>query len=129
MQDEPFDGTSRRTNKISPGSPSTEYTQGVTRDTFREQRQFAVDLMATARLITDPRIRATIVALADKWLNIAAGPDFSSRKEHLLALQAEIGQELRNAYSVPGELSSRFLVLLAQINDQGNANTPPATIT
>jgi hypothetical protein len=40
-------------------------------DSSRERRRLAAELVGTARLITDSKIRASILALAQKWLDLA----------------------------------------------------------
>jgi hypothetical protein len=94
-------------------------------DRSRERRHLAAEFMATAKLISDSNIRTSIVALAQKWLDLAergsGEPESSGRAERLRAVQASIGQELRAEYELPPELSHRMLTLLMQLNDQRGA--------
>src|ERR1700730_19229602 len=87
-----------------------------------EQRRLAAEFMATARLITDSNIRASILALAEKWLDRAkrgsGQPEALDRAACLRDLQTKIGQRLRANYDLPQELSDRMLALLMQLNAQ-----------
>jgi hypothetical protein len=102
-------------------------------DRSREQRRLAAELLATARLITDSNIRASILALAQKWLDLAeseAGqPEAFARAACLCAIQTKIGQELRAKYDLPQELSHRMRTLLMQLNDQPDGEHGRATET
>jgi hypothetical protein len=93
-------------------------------DRSLEQRRLAVEFMATARLITDSNIRASILALAQKWLDLAIRasnqPEAFDRAACLRDIQKNIGQRLRANYDLPQELSDRMLALLMQINAQQN---------
>ena len=96
-----------------------------------EQRRLAAEFMATARLITDSNIRASILALAEKWLDLAkrgsGQPEALDRAACLRDLQTKIGQRLRANYDLPQELSDRMLALLMQLNAQQDGNGPEAT--
>ena len=93
-------------------------------DRSREQRRLAVQFMATARLITDANIRASILALAQKWLDFAERgsdrPEAFDRAACLRDIQTKIGQQLRANYDLPQELSDGMLALLMQLNAQQN---------
>ena len=87
-----------------------------------EQRRLAAEFMATARLITDSNIRASILALAEKWLDLAkrgsGQPEALDRAACLRDLQITIGQQLRAQYELPQELPHQLLTLLMQLNAQ-----------
>ena len=72
--------------------------------------------MATAKLITDSKIRASILALARKWLDLAergsSQQEALDRAACLRDIQTKIGQELREQYELPPELTHRMLTLL-----------------
>jgi hypothetical protein len=100
------------------------FSDSLSADPSRERRRLAVELVATARLVTDARIRTTILALGEKWLDLADGHRQSfDRKQGLRALQMEIGQQLLGSLDLPEELSRRLRVLLAQLNDQPDVDT------
>jgi hypothetical protein len=93
----------------------------VSIDSSREQRRLAAEFIATARLITDSDIRASILALAQKWLDLAErepgqGECFN-RVAYLCDIQTKIGQELRARYDLSQQLPQRMLALLMQLND------------
>jgi hypothetical protein len=91
-------------------------------DRVREQRRLAAEFMATAKLITDSKIRASILALARKWLDLAergsSQQEALDRAACLRDIQTTIGQELRATYDLPQEISHRMGTLLVQLNDQ-----------
>ena len=77
--------------------------------------------MATAKLITDSKIRASILALAQKWLDLAErglSQQEADRAACLRDIQTKIGQELRATYDLPQDLPHQMLMLLMQLNDQ-----------
>jgi hypothetical protein len=96
----------------------------MTTDRSREQRRRAVEFMATARLITESNIRASILALAQKCLDRAergsGEPGHLDRAACIRDIQTKIGQALRANYELPQELSDRMLALLTQFNAQQN---------
>jgi hypothetical protein len=102
-------------------------------DRSRERRHLAAEFMATAKLISDSNIRTSIVALAQKWLDLAergsGEPESSSRVVRLRAIQTSIGQELRAEYEWPPELSHRMLTLLMQLNAPPDAEHGEAAET
>jgi hypothetical protein len=91
-------------------------------DSSRERRRLAAEFMATAKLITDSKIRASILALARKWLDLAergsSQQEALDRAACLRDIQTKIGQELRATYNLPQDLPHRMLMLLMQLNDQ-----------
>ena len=90
-------------------------------DRSRERRRLAAEFMATAQLITDSKIRASILALAQKWLDLAErglSQQEADRAVCLRDIQTKIGQELRAQYELPEELPHPLLTLLMQLNAQ-----------
>jgi hypothetical protein len=102
-------------------------------DRSRERRHLAAELTATARLITEPNIRSSIIALAQKWLDLAergsGQPETLDRAASLRAIQTDIARALRAQYELPKELSHRMLTLLMQFNDQPDGKNGGATET
>jgi hypothetical protein len=94
-------------------------------DPSRERRRLAAEFMATAKLITDSKIRASILALAQKWLDLAErglSQQEADRAACLRDIQTKIGQELRATYDLPQELPHRMRTLLMQLNDQSDGD-------
>jgi hypothetical protein len=91
-------------------------------DRSREQRHLAAEFMATAQLITDSNIRAYILALAQKWLDLAEGGSGQledlEQATCLRNIRIRIGQELRATYDLPPGLPDRMLALLMQLEGQ-----------
>jgi hypothetical protein len=102
-------------------------------DSSRERRRLAAEFMATARLITDSKIRASILALAQKWLDLAdrglSQQEALDRAACLRDIRTKIGQELLATYDLPQELPHRMLMLLMQLNDQQEGKRGGATET
>jgi hypothetical protein len=102
-------------------------------DPSRERRRLAAEFMATAKLITDSKIRASILALARKWLDLAergsSQQEALDRVACLHDIQTKIGQELRATYDLPQHLPHRMLMLLMQLNDQQEGEQDGATET
>jgi hypothetical protein len=100
-------------------------------DRSRERRHLAAEFFATARLITDSNIRSSIVALAQKWLDLAdresGQPEALDRAACLRDLQTKIGQELRAQYNLQHDLPHRMLTLLMQLDDQQDGERGGAT--
>ena len=90
-------------------------------DRSRERRRLAAEFMATAKLITDSKIRASILSLAQKWLDLAErglSQQEADRAACLRDIQTKIGQELQATYELPEELPHQLLTLLMQLNAQ-----------
>ena len=100
-------------------------------DSSRERRRLAAEFMATARLITDSKIRASILALAQKWLDLAdrglSQQEALDRAACLRDLQTKIGQELRAQYDLQHDLPHRMLTVLMQLDDQQDGERGGAT--
>jgi hypothetical protein len=93
-------------------------------DRSRARRQLAAECLAAARQASDVRVRASLVEIAQKWLELAelCEHDAWSQPLRLRALEAAIGRELRSLYELPGELPHRLLTLLIQLNVQNDLN-------
>jgi hypothetical protein len=63
-------------------------------------------------------LRASLVEMAQKWLDLAEPHDGWNEALRLRALEAAIGQELRALYELPYKLPHRLLTLLMQLNAQ-----------
>ena len=92
-------------------------------DRSRERRQLAAECLAEAKRTSDSRGRASLLEMAQKWLDLAerCEHDAWNTNLRLRALQAAIGEELRAQYELPQELPHRILMLLMQLNE-GNEN-------
>jgi len=71
-----------------------------------------------ARQNSDSGVRASLLEMAQKWLDVAERYEHDRWNEtlRLRALQAAIGQELRAQYELPQDLTHRILTLLMQLN-------------
>jgi len=78
----------------------------------------AVECLAVARQTSDSGVRASLVEMAQKWLDLAERSEYDGWNEslRLRALEAAIGQELRALYELPYNLPHRLLTLLMQLN-------------
>jgi hypothetical protein len=87
-------------------------------DRSRERRRLAAECLALARQNSDSGVRASLLEMAQKWLDVAERYEHDRWNEtlRLRALQAAIGQELRAQYELPQDLTHRILTLLMQLN-------------
>jgi hypothetical protein len=92
-------------------------------DRSRERRRLAAECLASARQTSDLRVRASLLEMAQKWIDLAELCEHDAWNEslRLRALQAAIGQELRAQYKLPQELTHRILTLLMQLNAEQEA--------
>jgi hypothetical protein len=83
----------------------------------RERRRLAAECLALAKDISDADVRAFLLAMAQKWLDLAEidERDNWERVLRLRAIQTEIGQALRAEYDLPREVPHRILALLKQL--------------
>jgi hypothetical protein len=93
-------------------------------DWSRERRRMAAECLALARQTSDAGIRASLVAMAQKWLDLAELSEHDGRNEclRLRALGAAIGQELRHLFEPPATLPHHLLALVMQLNVQSDAD-------
>jgi hypothetical protein len=89
-------------------------------DQSRERRRLAAKCLAIAKQTCDLRIRASLLEMAQRWLELAELSEHDGWNEalRLRALQAATGQELQAFYKLPQELPHRLLTLLMQLNAQ-----------
>jgi hypothetical protein len=78
----------------------------------------AAECLVVAKQTSDLRVRASLLELAQKWVDLAelsehAGP---SEGPGLGACEAAIGAELRTLYKPPRSLPPRLFALLIQLN-------------
>jgi len=84
----------------------------------------AAECLAVAKQTADSGIRASLLEMAQKWLDLAERSQQDGWNEalRLRAIDAAIGQELRALYELPHKLPHRLLTLLIQLNAQSEAN-------
>ena len=89
-------------------------------DRSRARRQLAAECLAEAKRTSDSRGRASLLEMAQKWLDLAERCEHDAWNTNLRqrALQAAIGEELRAQYELPHQL----LTLLIQLNGQNDAD-------
>jgi hypothetical protein len=87
-------------------------------DRSRERRRLAAECLAVAKQTSDSGVRASLVELAQKWLDLAelSEHDGSNEALRLRALEAAIGYELRALFELPQSLPHGLLTLLMQLN-------------
>jgi hypothetical protein len=87
-------------------------------DRSRELRRFAAECLALARQTSDLRVRASLLEIAQKRIDLAelGEHDTSNEALRLRALQAAIGEKLRVQFALPRELPHRILTLLVQLD-------------
>jgi hypothetical protein len=92
-------------------------------DRSRERRRLAAECLALAKDTSDTDVRAFLLAMAQKWLDMAEQDEHDNWDKviRLRAIQTEIGRALRANYGLPWEVPHRILTLLMQLND-GNGN-------
>ena len=71
-----------------------------------------------ARQTRDWGIRASLIDMAQKWIDLAELSEHDGWNDslRLRALEAAIGQELRALYKPPQKVPHRILTLLMQLN-------------
>jgi hypothetical protein len=89
-------------------------------DRSRERRQLAAERLIFAKQMADWRTRASVLGMAQRWLDLAEfhDDDALDKALRLRAIQTKIGQELRAQYELPKELPHQLLTLLMQLNAQ-----------
>jgi hypothetical protein len=99
-------------------------------DRLRERRQFAAQRLIFAKQMADWKVRASVLGMTQRWLDLAElreEPDASDKALGLRAIQTKIGRELRAQYQLPQELPHGILTLLVQINaPQDRENSHPS---
>ena len=103
--------------KAAWGTESSTMPSG---DQSRELRRMAAECLAAARQTSDSGVRASLVEMAQRWLDLAERSEHSGWNEalRLRALVAAMGQELRTIYGLPQNIPHRLLALLLQLDAQ-----------
>jgi hypothetical protein len=93
-------------------------------DRSRELRRFAAECLTLARHTSDLQVRASLLEIAQKRVDLAELSEHDPWNEalRLRALQAAIGEKLRVQFELPRELPHRILTLLMQLNGQSSAD-------
>ena len=78
----------------------------------------AAECLAVAKQTCDAGVRASLLDMAQKWIDLAELSEHDGRNEslRLRALEAAIGQELRALYELPQKVPHRLLTLLMQLD-------------
>jgi hypothetical protein len=96
---------------------------------LHEQRRLAAEFMVIARLIADSNIRASILAPAQKWFDLAergsCEPEHLDRAACIRDIQTKIGQVLRASYELPPSLPHEMATLLVQLNAPQDGESGP----
>jgi len=89
-------------------------------DRSRLHRRMAAECLSLAKEACDAGMRASLVEMAQRWLDLAERSEHDGWNEalRLRALGAALGQELRTMYEPPQRLPHRLLTLLMQLNAQ-----------
>jgi hypothetical protein len=84
----------------------------------------AAKCLAVAKQTIDAGVRASLVETAQRWLDLAERSEHDGWNEalRLRALQAAIGEELREMYELPQPLPHHLLTLLMQLNAQSETD-------
>ena len=87
-------------------------------DRSHERRQLAAERLIFAQQMTDWRVRASVLGMTQRWLDLAEPSDHGALDEalRLQAIQTEIGSRLRAHYQLQCDLSHQLLRLLMQLN-------------
>jgi hypothetical protein len=95
-------------------------------DRSRERKSMAAECLAIAKQTSDLGVRASLVEMAQEWLDLAELSEHEGSNETLRirTLEAAIGQELRALFQPPQDLPHRLLTLLMQFNAQGDTDYP-----
>ena len=93
-------------------------------DRSRELRRLASECLTLARQTSDLGVRASLLEMAQKRIDLAELSEHDAWNEalRLRALQAAIGEKLRAQYELPRGLPHRILTFLMQLNGQSNAD-------
>jgi hypothetical protein len=78
----------------------------------------AAECLAAAKQTYDVGVRASLLDMAQKWIDLAELSEHDGRNEslRLRAFEAAIGQELRALYALPQKVPHRLLTLLMQLD-------------
>ena len=91
-------------------------------DRSREYRRLAAECLALAHESSDSKVGASLVSMAQNWLDLAelAERNADNRSLRHRAIEAAIGAELKIVYGLPHSLPPHFLALLAQLNTENH---------
>jgi hypothetical protein len=94
-------------------------------DRSREMRRLASECLASARQTPDPLVRISRLQMAQKWIDLAELSEHDPWNDtlRLRAVQAAIGQKLRNVYGTSPDLPHHMLTILLQLNSDQPAST------
>jgi hypothetical protein len=98
-------------------------------DRSRQRKHIATQRLIFAKQMADWKIRASVLGMTQRWLDLAERreePDAADKALRLRAIQTRIGRELRAQYQLSQELPRGILTLLLQINvpfDRDNRGT------
>ena len=86
-------------------------------DRSRERRRLAAERLIFAKQMDDWRIRASVLGMTQRWLDLAQPrePVALDKALRLQAIQTNIRRELRAQFDLPQEMPHRILALLIQI--------------
>ena len=81
----------------------------------------AAECLAAARQTFDAGVRASLVEMAQRYLDLAERSEHDGWNEalRLRAMEAAIGQEIRALYAPPEHIPHRLFTLLMQLDAQG----------
>jgi hypothetical protein len=87
-------------------------------DRSRERRRLAAERLIFAKQMDDWRIRAAVLGMTQRWLDLAQPrePVAFDKALRLRAIQTNIGRALRAQFDLPREMPYRILTLLIQID-------------
>lgn len=91
-------------------------------DRSRELRRLAAEWLTLARQTSDLPVRASLLEMAQKRIELAELSEHGTWNEvlRLRAIQAAIGEQLRVEYELSRELPHRILTLLMQLNERND---------
>jgi hypothetical protein len=109
---------------MGPDAITVDWGCNMSADRSRERRQLAGERLIFAKQMTDWKVRACVLGMTQRWLDLAELHDDAWDKAvRLRTIQTKIGQELRAQYELPQELPHRILTLLMQLNAQQDASS------
>jgi hypothetical protein len=89
-------------------------------DRSRGHRRRAAECLVRAKQATELPVRASLIAMAQKWLDLAERAENDRGTPPLSALVVDVGHELRAVYELPRDLPHHLLALLIQLNTEGD---------
>jgi hypothetical protein len=82
----------------------------------REWRRLASECLALAQRTSDPKSRASLLVVSQRCLDLAELSERDEWDQSRRAIQAAIGEGLRELYFLPSELPHRLVALLVQMD-------------